>query len=178
MIRKFFKNVWVQVVLGGALASLLFDLIKKVPVLTSIKWVFELIVSILMFKVALWIIILVILIVVLVIWLIGNVSVNKVLPKFVEEYRQDTFRSWIWKWDWEQNSYSKKWDITNLRPYCQYCNCIMSYNESMLGGFVKCPKCTREYSERDRTGTFEHKGDIGLLIYNKVESQYISEKTV
>jgi hypothetical protein len=174
MIKKFFKNVWIQIVLGGALASLLFDWIKAVPILTSIKWVIGSILSVLNIQLSLWFILLAVLIGVLVVWLVINISVSKILPKYVEEYRHDTFRSWIWKWDWEQNSSSKKWEITNLRPYCQYCNCVMAYNVTFMDTFVKCPSCGRPYSQRDRPELFEHKSEIELLIHNKIEKQYLN----
>lgn len=81
-------------------------------------------------------------------------------------YKSDTFKVWKWSWEWKQNSYDKKWQVTNLTAYCPKCgHSLLQSNDVLYGYSFECPMCNF-YS---RGETEEHPAKIERIIIDRVK---------
>ncbi|PHV69245.1 hypothetical protein CS063_16795 [Sporanaerobium hydrogeniformans] len=112
----------------------------------------EWILTILTFKVPVFVIILII---------IGLWVVKKIYNSFSSEkvdnspqwlnYKKSKYKKWIFAWDYNLNSYLRQYEIIHLRPVCQ-CGCELSKNANgstvhYSYGTLICPKCGKTYPE-------------------------------
>lgn len=168
MKNKWIHNPW-TISIGTALLSIcltaIYDLIKDKPFLSTllhvVTWIFELIVSVLTFKLSLWIVILLM----VGLWLfirVRNLSKKVIDPDFWN-YKRDVFNKWIWKWDYE--FLGSSWDIINLRPHCPNCETMLINKGSMYHGDVRCPRCNYRATDKE----IESTNDTKVLIIDNIQ---------
>jgi hypothetical protein len=152
----------------GPVFTLIVDIFKKIPYLTTFRNICKLIINFLNFDLKVWWIIISGFIISIVIMLIYRKRDSDNLPDFIN-YTEDSFKRWRWQWEWNFNENKGKWQVLNLRPYCPNCSTRLDYYDDsyVISASAKCPRCEAYYSSRD-TG-FEYKNDIELLIIDKIE---------
>jgi hypothetical protein len=87
-------------------------------------------------------------------------------PEFIY-YKQDRFRVWIWKWDWQL--IEGIWQIVNLRAHCPACEVELVETGNLESPCIKCPSNDRFYNNYD-----EPKEEIIRLIQKKVDKNEYS----
>ena len=147
------KKLEYKVAVFGALISVLFstirDWILEKPFLSTLsiilKWIWN---KFFEFRIPVWVIISVILL--LVLW-------NKIKPRKKKttisflQYERDEFHGVQWKWNWERNSFTHKWNIINLAPICNNCGTTTILNESYVRIYSNCPRCDNTMNELKST---------------------------
>jgi hypothetical protein len=166
-MKKTWNNVWLIAIVGGALATLLADFLKQVPLFSTLKIVFNFLLLIITFKISLWVIIL------LAVTFSGFYIFLKRTKK--DEYNNVPFLSYNednfklkWKWSWELNS-SNKWEVIDLRSYCPHCDALLAYSQGLFSdATAKCPNCNSVFGV-GRVNPIDNTDDVKLLIYGKAE---------
>jgi len=128
----------------GVAGNFVYDYIKDVPVIGYIfhvlKWAYEFVTGTLNWAVKVWAVVFFGLTVYGCYYAVLFIR-KRIKPPFYN-YRQDTFRKWLWKWDWE---YTKgKWQVANLRPYCKPCDVELVEMGDLNSSKSKCPSCERD----------------------------------
>lgn len=167
-MKKIWSNVWIIGIVSGALATLLADFLKQIPLFSTLKTIPGLLLLILTFKISLWIILTVLFIGCLFIYLYLKFNKEDESPNFpFLAYKEDQFKT-KWKWDWELNSL-KKWEIVNLRTYCSNCNTRLAYSQGAFSDATgKCPKCETMFGV-GMLNPIDNLNDVKLMIYDKIE---------
>ncbi len=106
--------------------SILTDLIKKLPILSSLKQVFIIVLKysilFLNLQIKVWIIIVLIGLSILILYLIANHQNQNTLvkPEFCS-YTSGKLKIWKWTWTWKFDPNKKAWVITDLTALCPEC---------------------------------------------------------
>lgn len=85
-------------------------------------------------------------------------------PQFTE-YTKDKFGDILYKWKWYRIRNTGKWNIEDLSPYCEDCNCRIIYSVGTNSRY-HCPNCqTNFHVSKSNEG-------ISALIESRLESKY------
>lgn len=174
-MKKILKNPWVlgigTTVIGGVLLSFILDWIKGVNWLSTLKTVVKFIVNIvstiLNFELKLWWILLgigIIIVALIVISKIYEAKQESGDPEFLS-YKEDYFGSWRWSWDWRFNKYDMKWHIDDdsVVAHCPKCDTPMfhDYHDTAF----ECPRCQFKTDYRSKHKT---RRDVKVLIIDNL----------
>jgi hypothetical protein len=169
--EKWWNNTWLQGIVLAFISALAPDIIKGIPLFTTIKVITTSIQKFLTISINIQIQIgLFLLIVIPLIGLLTytaskikkrvnrlNTSLKAAEHKLylIEQektkippppehtaYTQDTFKLWTWKWNWVYSESHKSWVVSNLKPYCPICD-IEFMNKGGKYELAKCPTCER-----------------------------------
>lgn len=171
-LKKYLNSTW-SVSLGstafGVILTVIFDFAKSKPILSTlisgIKWVWNLIIAILNFRLKVWWLLVIIIIGVITIDLLIRINDKKVDPSIIN-YKSDTFKVWKWSWSWKQDKYSKKWKVSDLTASCPECNSTLLSSQDIINGYsFQCPRC----SFLSRGEVEEHPAKIERLIIDEVK---------
>jgi hypothetical protein len=136
--------------------------------------VYHFIISLINYRISLWIIILSLILFYFFkkIYTKINIAEPPQLPEWIN-YREAVFKKWRWKWDWILNC-KGDYQISNLVPYCNKCNCRLTNISSLRGTCYKCPMCEDVYGGihgKYSENFTESKVDIESLILNTIEEE-------
>lgn len=170
-MKKFFKNPWIRIIIGGVIVGIILSLIEwltEAEFLQSIwgiikiafAWFFAA-------KLKVWIVLIIMFIVFWITSIIRskpiNTSPDEHTPPWVDEYRQDIFEEMLWKWQWEFDYNAKIHKPVNFHPFCPECDCILVWSNLRY----KCPKCKERYSEKENDRAAERMALLWLRIKEK-----------
>jgi len=182
-IKTFFSNNWVVTIGGGTISGLLIliivDFYNKTPILTSVKWVFQHLVSfttlILNYQIKIWWLLLLFLISYILIriyssYINSNTSEKEISQDKMDKilkYKADKFLNFTWEWQWILNEKINDYEIKKIRPCCPHPECKythMDFDHQSYTSFIYiCPKCCERTEVR--TSIF---GSINDLIELKI----------
>lgn len=175
--KSWLKSPWTISITTAVISfslTLLRDILKKIPVLSTIntifEWVYNLIYSFLIFEVKMWWILLiialiVIIIIILIYYISNNVEENnKINPDYLN-YTSDVLKKWTWTWDYKYNYHKKKWIISDLEAHCPICDTILIERSST---HFECPRCDY-YAFSDKS---EDPYKIEMLIIDNIKRRY------
>lgn len=145
--EKWYNHGWMYVVGGALLApfgTLIFDLIKELPVLTTIKKLFNILYSISTLTIPLYLCIIIVIGINLAWRILLELENRKLLDTnnkgFLKathiemlDYKADRFDRLTFKWDWILNRLTKKYEVKNVKAVCSKQSC--DYNELKYFGF-------------------------------------------
>lgn len=142
--KKFFRSPWLIGITATATGSIIAELFSKFKILTAIFNLFinikNLIVKFFSISISipLWIIVLLLIPIILIVLLIIILSTGKKesVPSFLN-YDEDELFGIIWRWRWEYNRFSKKYNIKGLTPFCPKCDCQLTLTFGREG--FQCP---------------------------------------
>lgn len=153
-MKKFIKSAWgveIIITLFGFILTVIYDLVKSKPILSTIwniiKAIWSFIITFLNLELKLWWILLGIIVLILILFVIvkiddmKNAGISNV--PFLN-YKNDTIQGWNWSWRWEKQ-YDGKYHIVDLCPLCPKCKTPM---RDGFYDYLECPRCrhnTREY---------------------------------
>jgi len=170
-VKKIFRSPWFIGITATAIGSVLAESFSKFKILTAILKLFINIKN-LIFKffsasisIPLWLFILILLVSVVFIAriLISSWGAKKNTSIFLN-YIEDELFGIVWKWRWDYDRFSRKYDIEDLLPFCPKCDCQLTrtYDEE---GF-QCP------NNDFRKVTFPKSyGEIRLIIKQRVRQR-------
>ena len=144
---------WVKTPLGISMTSTLFglilptvliDLFKSKPILTTIWWVITIVwkglLNLLNLDLKLWWVLLGLTVLFLGLYIYVRIyeaiNSDKHKAPFLK-YTQDTFCGWKWSWTWERQ-YNGKFDIENLHSICSKCDTPLVIDRFLT---PVCPRC-------------------------------------
>ena len=123
------------------------DLFKKIPILSTLvsvtEIIYESIKDILNYQIAISniLIFLSVLFILNLLYfkIFRSVEVKK--PHFFN-YTSDHLKSFYWTWEWELNEITGNYTLTNLKAHCPKCNTGLIYNQSLYRSpEYQCPRC-------------------------------------
>jgi len=128
----------------GVIISTISDLVKSIPLWTSLKdvlyWIWT---TIFCAEFAVWQIVLGLLVLFIVLFIINKFkSDNQSEPEF-KKYLTDDFDGYIWTWRWGWNNSTGFWNVRKIQPECPNCQTNMHYELNYGNDFYKanCPRC-------------------------------------
>jgi hypothetical protein len=88
------------------------------------------------------------------------------MPKFLS-YKKDKIHSFYWKWEWQFNKNSLKWNVIEIKPLCPKCDTQMHYDYSTFydSYTVNCPRCQYQ------TNQMPNYNDIEVLIIDNIDRE-------
>jgi hypothetical protein len=72
---------------------------------------------------------------------------RKEAPAFLN-YREERFKNWIWRWDYNFNEIEKQYEIANMRAYCPNDDTELVNKSNYLQTVFVCPRCNANFSDR------------------------------
>ena len=81
---------------------------------------------------------------------------HETLPEWLK-YKEDKFKRVLYKWEFEKD-YDGNYIVTNIRPYCPKCKCLIVANY--------CPKCDEDFFHKLISIT-----EVMALIYHKIDTE-------
>lgn len=148
-IKKWLKSpagISVGVTVLGFALTVLYDLIKTKPVLTTIwailQSIWRFILQCLTFQLRVWWVLLAIAGLILILYVVAKIDEQKhseTNQHSFLQYTKDEIKNWTWEWDWGKR-YDGKYEVWNLHPICPRCNTPLIH--SYTGGrTMECPRC-------------------------------------
>jgi len=178
---KFWNNGW-TIAFGAVIFSFILSILKdfryKEPFLTTVKKIFssiyQIITTILTFKINVGMILLTIFILIGVLFLIDKIFYSKVTepikdPNFLS-YKQDILKRWLWTWDYKQGS--NGYVIINVKPLCIKDETPLVNNDKY--GLI-CPRCETRYGDSWYGGDYSNFEDINaitILIEDNIKKRF------
>ncbi|MFY9120671.1 MAG: hypothetical protein WAO57_10145 [Syntrophomonadaceae bacterium] len=167
-IIKILKNPWSITVLGGVvvflLTSILNSLIQNVNFIESAKniiiFIFEILKSIFIFKVPIWLVILFLCGLIFMLYIVSEWK--NTAPQWMN-YKSDYFFEWLFAW--EYSNYLGTMKITGLRPICSKCKCELSLGSIHYQEILYCPDCGSKY----KLLTENTIDDVEKIIINRIK---------
>ena len=140
-------------------------------ILTLLNWVLKGIILILNFEVKIWWLLVFGAFIIGIMYLYFSLIKKKddTKPVFLE-YTYDRLKEWKWSWSWEQDYFTKRWGVENLRPHCPKCDTHMMV--TYYGSHYMCPRCNYNSA---RKGKCESSIEIEALIYDNIRRTYFTE---
>ena len=170
--EKLIKSPWIigfGTTIFGFLLTMLNDYSKKEPILTTIwliiKWIGNLIWTLLNFDLKVWWVILTIAFLFLLLYIIDKFKKEEIFKPVFFNYREDKFKKWKWTWDYEFNNSKKMWVISKLKAHCPNCDTPMIDHSNSYEILFECPRC--DFNARDSQCDVPFK--IESLIIDNVE---------
>jgi len=176
--KTFLNHPWtigLGCVLFAIVVPIIFDIIKKLPFLTTLSNIFfaayNIIGTFFTIKTPMYIVVIIIILVIIV----EAIYFNHLIKKYVEkltpklpaedfiQWNRDKFKKIIWTWKWIYNAQYNKYLIADLRPECNKCSFKM-YNDNGYAIYI-CPNCGNIYG----SDVFENPSDIRMVIEQRVE---------
>ncbi len=150
-IKLYLKNPWTVTIIGGSIAgtlsSLIVDLVKGVNFFSTL---YNLIVStynwliiFLNFDLKIWWILIGIIILIGILFLLTNkksLNDNESSMNFLK-YNNDFINNYSWKWSYDYNSISKKYQLGKTFLLCSKCNTKMYESGLAYANYFECPRC-------------------------------------
>ncbi|WP_276345634.1 hypothetical protein [Daejeonella sp. JGW-45] len=175
------KVAIVSSLLLAPIGSLIYDMIKAKPILSTFQaWVssiYSWIVWLLNYPIKTWYILVVVSVVVIIIVIAGVLMTDKKhSPDFID-YKIDKLKNWYWSWDYWYNSTQLKYNIINLMPYCGKCQMIMLERRDPVTYY--CPKCEFQHDSGSYNfgpNKWEEKMDIEALILDNIDKKRYPRK--
>ena len=170
-MKKYINSPWgisIGTTIFGVLLTLLIDLIKSKPVLSTLlnlgNFLRNGFLSIMSFEIKIWAILVALIIFLIISKTFSQIKLSHNGKPVFYEYRSDVFKVWKWTWNWEQNSYNSRWGVTDLKALCPKCgHSLLKTNNIIHGYCFDCPMCNF-YSEDE---SVEHPTKIEQLIYDR-----------
>lgn len=167
-MKKLIKDkIFIGIITGlvfPILASIIYDLIKSKTLFSTIwdvlKWIYSLIMTILTFKIPLWVILLIIIIIIVILIIIAKLPIKEE-PEFIK-YTKDTIRGNTWTWSWDKN-YAGEWHVINLKVKCPKCQSTMIEYQDYI---FACPMCKFDTVGKE----FDKPYEIKSIIIDKVKN--------
>lgn len=168
-IKKIILNPWLIAIIAPIITTGIVAVIKEVNFGQATKYIFNIIINILNYKVSIKIILIVVAILILVflmyIKLINFKEEQK--PAWIN-YTKDRYKEWFFKWTYIK--VYNKYSIEDITPICK-CGCILSRkdrhnNRYYSNGVLVCPKCNSSYSNLD----IDDINDFKAIIYHNIET--------
>lgn len=177
-MSKSSSNKWITnsvggIILLGLVTSFIYDLVKDVPFLSTISFIFKSIWSFLYQTLTYELKILWVVLAIGVYYItkknyrLYKKSIIPELPRKYELYKSDSFTNWDWKWDWEWDRNNKKWIISSLWPYCRKCKIKLLDKSTIIEFAMECPKCRQRFDSRQRE-TDDIDG-VKTIIYDNID---------
>ncbi|MDF0719512.1 hypothetical protein P0M11_05805 [Kaistella sp. PBT33-4] len=173
------NSAW-TISIGTAIFSLLltmgYDYSKEKPILTTVwtilKWVANLIWTVLNFDLKVWWIIVAVIVFILIIILIDKFKNEETFKPDFYSYREGKFKRWRWTWGWNWNSSKNAWIISGMKAHCPNCDTPMIEHSSIYGLSFDCPRC--EFRASDGQCDEPHK--IERIILDNIDRQRAEKK--
>ena len=181
-------NPWVLSIGSGFVLYLLTSVITslkiKINFFESIKlvgkkigWFF---VTVLSFRIAVWMILLGFGILIGVLFIIikiqdsnSNVRIDE-RPDFLS-YKSDIFPGNLkWIWDYQKNNIDGQYHIVNLRPVCANCETPLMLSDSFHSLEAHCPRCKNSYSQKafynyNQQYYLDHPNEVKSIIIDNIK---------
>lgn len=124
-MKKFFISVFTAVIVE-VVASIIVSSISKINLIDATiiiwKWIYNLIKSIVLFRVPIWIILILLVFLLIIITFIYNYSNrNNCSKPWYSDYIKDEYKNILYTWNYT-TTYSGNIDIENFRPICPSCD--------------------------------------------------------
>lgn len=166
-------NPWVYGISITIIGGLIVDKLKNKPIFSTITdtltWIYSNAISILTFKIPLYITLLILLILLIIYFSYQVITKNEadIFPPFTN-YKTDSLKQFKWSWNWYFNKHINKWVIEDLRIHCPKCDTKMKIT-IFLGNYeeYQCPRCS--YKINNHESGFEEKDIIEALIIDNLD---------
>lgn len=153
--EKWIKSPW-TISIGTAIFTLLlpmgYDFFKEKPILTTvwiiIKWIENIIWTILNFDIKFWWVILAIAFLILLPYIIAIFKKEDSYKPDFYSYREDILKKWRWSWEWKFSDSQKSWGLSNLKAHCPNCDTPMIGRSVSYQMQFDCPRCDFKSSDR------------------------------
>lgn len=158
------KTLWGTLILG-LIGSFIYDTLKSAIVLNAIEdlsvWIYH---TILIYKLPIWVYILFTAITIsLAFWIRSTIKRKK--HSFLD-FKSNTYGSFLWEWEYVQDTVTKKYRIKKIKPCCTECCTPLVFYEVFT-----CPECGSIYHEDSMTCE-----EIKLLIIKDILTLYPAKK--
>lgn len=180
--KKILHDPWLVTIGGGGILLIISTawetISSKVDILTAaltvLKTVWNSLIFLLTFKIAIWIILVIIGVIVFVFWFVSKIK-KESTPDWLN-YRMDFIKEWFWVWEWKFSSLDNEYMIYNLKPICKLCKCELSHKNprSPFYGELRCPACNELYE----VAHTEDKEDVKKIILNKIRNKEYKETQI
>jgi len=173
-----------EIIIGGLVAIFsfalptLYDWIKNLPFLTTLKNIGHIILSILIIDVKIWhVIIFTIILILLPLIIIPIIASKKSSTRtpitkspIFASYTEDKFKKWKWSWDWILKN--DIYEIENLQAHCPDCDTILMQDINFSYMEYTCPRCNyfARNADCDNVDQIEH------LILDEVKRKGVKVK--
>ena len=160
----------------GFLLTVIYDYSKKEPILTTvwsiIKWIGNLVWTIINFDLKVWWVILAISLLTLLLYIIVKFKgIENFKPDFYN-YNEDILKEWRWSWEWVFSDSLKAWCLTNLKAHCPKCETPMMSQSVSYQMQFECPRCGFNSSDRQP----DEFAKIERIIYDNIERKKNEKK--
>lgn len=158
----FIKKVYTAflTLIGGLIVSFIYDLIKDLPLLSSLVnlskyvwfglgWIVTSLIELVNYSVRIWVVIFVVILVYIANVIIRNATKTKMPPKpDYFNYNEQLFRNWRWRWEWIWINSEKKWVPGNFSRFCPTCDTELLDTTAFMPSYntARCARCNRNYS--------------------------------
>ncbi len=182
MTKKLLSNNWVITVGGGLLVILLIRLIDRLFIndffWSKIKMLFGAILNFFntTYSVKLYFLILIFITPLLLLYAYiknKNISIVKHItlevgsePDWKTSYTKDVFDGVQYRWEYQLDHSSQKYNIINIVAYCNECSCMLVQDN--------CPNCKTSYSSSLwENGSIKQLNEVHALIIHRIESKQL-----
>lgn len=175
------KSAW-TISIGTAIFSLfltmVYDYSKEKPILSTVwsflKWIANLIWSVLNFDLKVWWIVVAVFVFILTLVIIDKFKRKETFKPDFYNYREDKFKNWRWSWDWNWNRNKNAWIISEMKAHCPHCDTpLIDHSNSYILSF-DCPRC--EFNAIDRQCDEQYK--IERIILDNIDRQRAEKKNI
>lgn len=168
------KSPWtisIATAIFSLLLAMVYDYSKELPILTTvwgiIKWIGNIILTILNFELKVWWIIVVVILFVFIIYLIDKFNKEDTFKPDFYTYREEKFKRWKWTWGWQWNNKKNAWTISDLKAHCPNCDTPMLEHSNFYGLSFDCPRCDFKASD----GLCDEPYKIERIIHDNIDRQ-------
>lgn len=173
-MKKFFISVFTAIIVE-VVASIIVSLISKINLIDATiiiwKWIYNLIKSIVLFKVPIWVILILIAFFIIIIRIIYNSANNSNYSKpWYSDYTKDEYKNVLYSWNYI--SYYGTIDIENFRPICPNCSGdlieVDRYGNIHYGSpKLLCPNCDKIFHNPN----YEETKQAKLFVFNNLKKK-------
>lgn len=153
-LAKWYKSTFIIAgilpIITAIVASLLYDSIKGISILSTFKSAITFICNwtlvLINFEVKVYWVLIFIFAVVIIIYIIGRWSIPSTDPEFLN-FKEAKPKKLKWSWEYELDKVSNNYKLVNLQAHCDSCDTLLVFTFSVYETYLgaDCPRCERNY---------------------------------
>ncbi len=134
-------------IISSPLISIIFDLVRAVPILSTFKsvysWLLNIFTIVFTYEIQVWIVLLIFILLFVVLYIYGSRDSNNTPnPQFnYLKYTEDTILGLKWTWTYELDKNTNKYVVSNMIAYCPNCDSPLRPKNYFLDQQTECIRC-------------------------------------